>query len=57
MSAGAQGAGAKAGIMLHVDLAVDPAKEKEMLPLIIDYVKSNPKWQVSLQIHKYMNIP
>ncbi len=33
------------------------SKEKEMLPLIIDYVKANPKWQVSLQIHKYMNIP
>ncbi|HEY3406022.1 MAG TPA: 7-carboxy-7-deazaguanine synthase QueE [Ohtaekwangia sp.] len=33
------------------------SKEKEMLPLIIDYVKSNPKWQVSLQVHKYMNIP
>jgi len=33
------------------------SKEKEMLPLIIDYVKTNPKWKVSLQIHKYMNIP
>jgi 7-carboxy-7-deazaguanine synthase len=33
------------------------SKEKEMLPLIIDYVKKNPKWKVSLQIHKYMNIP
>jgi len=33
------------------------SKEKEMLPLIIDYVKHNPKWQVSLQVHKYMNIP
>ena len=33
------------------------SKEKEMLPLIIEYVKSNPRWQVSLQIHKYMNIP
>lgn len=33
------------------------SKEKEMLPLIIDYVKSNPQWQVSLQVHKYMNIP
>ena len=33
------------------------SKEKEMLPLIIEYVKSNPKWKVSLQIHKYMNIP
>jgi organic radical activating enzyme len=33
------------------------SKEKEMLPLIIDYVKKNPRWKVSLQIHKYMNIP
>jgi 7-carboxy-7-deazaguanine synthase len=33
------------------------SKEKEMLPLIIDYVKANPRWSVSLQIHKYMNIP
>lgn len=33
------------------------SKEKEMLPLIIEYVKHNPKWKVSLQIHKYMNIP
>jgi 7-carboxy-7-deazaguanine synthase len=33
------------------------SKEKEMLPLIIDHVKANPKWQVSLQVHKYMNIP
>jgi organic radical activating enzyme len=33
------------------------SKEKEMVPLIIEYVKANPKWKVSLQIHKYMNIP
>lgn len=33
------------------------SREKEMLPLIIDYVKSNPRWKISLQIHKYMNIP
>ena len=33
------------------------SREKEMLPLIIDYVKSFPRWKVSLQIHKYMNIP
>ncbi|MFN3343603.1 MAG: 7-carboxy-7-deazaguanine synthase QueE [Flavobacteriales bacterium] len=32
-------------------------KEKEMLPLIIEYVKSNPRWRISLQTHKYMNIP
>jgi organic radical activating enzyme len=33
------------------------SKEKEMLPMIIDYVKANPRWKISLQIHKYMNIP
>ncbi len=33
------------------------SREKEMLPLIIDYVKANPRWKISLQIHKYMNIP
>jgi len=33
------------------------SKEKELLPLIIEYVKNNPRWQISLQVHKYMNIP
>ena len=33
------------------------SREKEMLPLIIHYVKANPKWKISLQAHKYMNIP
>jgi 7-carboxy-7-deazaguanine synthase len=32
-------------------------REAEMLPLIIDYVKDNPKWKISLQTHKYMEIP
>lgn len=32
-------------------------KEDKNLPLIIDYVKANPKWQISLQVHKYMNVP
>jgi organic radical activating enzyme len=33
------------------------SKEKDMTPIIIEYVKQNPKWKISLQIHKYMNIP
>ncbi|HTF21985.1 MAG TPA: 7-carboxy-7-deazaguanine synthase QueE [Chryseolinea sp.] len=33
------------------------SRHDEVLPLIIDFVKDNPRWQVSLQIHKYMNIP
>ncbi len=33
------------------------SKSKEMMPLIVDYVMKNPKWNISLQTHKYMNIP
>jgi organic radical activating enzyme len=33
------------------------SKEAELLPQIIDYVKQNPKWRISLQVHKYMQIP
>lgn len=33
------------------------SREKEMSSLIVDYVKANPQWNISLQIHKYMNIP
>jgi 7-carboxy-7-deazaguanine synthase len=33
------------------------SKAKEMMSLIVDYVMANPKWNVSLQTHKYMNIP
>lgn len=28
-----------------------------MLPLIIDYIKDNPKWELSMQLHKYINVP
>ncbi len=27
------------------------------MPLIVKYVKANPKWSVSLQTHKYLNVP
>ena len=33
------------------------SKQAQILPLIIEYVKDNPKWNISLQTHKYMNIP
>ncbi len=33
------------------------SKEKTILPQIADYVKEHPEWSISLQIHKYMNIP
>jgi len=33
------------------------SKKEEITPLIVDYVMQNPKWRVSLQTHKYLNIP
>jgi organic radical activating enzyme len=33
------------------------SKAKETTPLIVDYVMNNPKWEISLQTHKYLNIP
>jgi 7-carboxy-7-deazaguanine synthase len=26
-------------------------------PLIIDYIKEHPQWRLSLQVHKYINVP
>jgi 7-carboxy-7-deazaguanine synthase len=33
------------------------SRQEEMLPKIIEYVKNNPKWKISLQTHKFMDIP
>ncbi len=41
----------------HLFLQPEWDKAKEMMPLIVDYVKENPKWKVSLQTHKFIDIP
>ncbi|BDD09004.1 7-carboxy-7-deazaguanine synthase [Fulvitalea axinellae] len=28
-----------------------------ILPLLIEYVKNNPKWRICVQVHKYLDIP
>jgi len=33
------------------------SKAAEMTPMITDYIKKDPKWELSLQIHKYINVP
>jgi len=33
------------------------SKKEKMTPLIVEYVMKNPKWKISLQTHKYLNIP
>ena len=32
------------------------SRKNKMVPLMIEFIKANPKWGISLQIHKYMNI-
>ena len=32
-------------------------KSHKVMPGIVDFIKANPEWKVSLQIHKFMDIP
>jgi 7-carboxy-7-deazaguanine synthase len=32
-------------------------KADQMTPLIVDYIKDHPQWELSLQIHKYIHVP
>jgi len=33
------------------------SKSSVITPLIIDYIKENPQWEFSLQLHKYIHVP
>jgi len=32
-------------------------KSDAMTPLVIEYIKSNPSWELSVQLHKYIQVP
>ncbi len=53
----AEGHAQKVGEHCRLFLQPEWSKADEMTPLIVEYVKQNPKWNISLQTHKYMNIP
>lgn len=40
-------------------LYLQPEWDKASLvtPLIVEYIKAHPKWELSLQVHKYINVP
>lgn len=38
-------------------LQVEWSRKEKMTGELVDYVMQNPKWQVSVQTHKYLNIP
>jgi len=49
----------RVGLTKECKLYLQPewSNKEEMIPLIIDYVMRNPGWQISLQTHKYLQIP
>lgn len=32
-------------------------RREKVTPLIIDYIKKHPQWEISLQMHKYLGVP
>lgn len=46
---------------MHADAALflqpEWSKRETIVPLIIEYIKAHPEWRISLQSHKYLNIP
>ncbi|WP_235954383.1 7-carboxy-7-deazaguanine synthase QueE [Limnovirga soli] len=32
-------------------------KRQEITPLIIEYIKQHPQWEISIQMHKYIDVP
>ena len=38
-------------------LQAEWSKRETVIPMIIDFIKENKEWTISLQSHKYMNIP
>ncbi|MCC9167466.1 7-carboxy-7-deazaguanine synthase QueE [Pontibacter harenae] len=48
---------AQVGEKTKLYLQPEWSKANQITPQIVEYVKNNPKWRVSLQTHKYMDIP
>lgn len=46
-------------VSAHCRLYLQPewGKKQQVTPLIVEYIKTHPQWQLSLQIHKYINVP
>jgi 7-carboxy-7-deazaguanine synthase len=48
---------AKVSTDCYLYLQPEWSKRNEITPLIVEYVKNNPRWMISLQTHKYIDIP
>jgi len=49
--------GSKVGDACKLYLQPEWSRREQILPVIIDFSKQNPRWMISLQSHKYMHIP
>ena len=47
----------KVGSNCELFLQPEWSRKDKMTELIVDYVMKKPKWKISLQTHKYLNIP
>jgi 7-carboxy-7-deazaguanine synthase len=48
---------ALAGPDCRLYLQPEWSRSQTATPLIIDYIKAHPKWEFSLQLHKYIHVP
>jgi organic radical activating enzyme len=48
---------ARTGPDCRLYLQPEWSKSAVITPLIIDYIKEHPKWEFSLQLHKYIQVP
>ncbi len=48
---------AKVGERCMLFMQPEWSRSEQMTPTIVEYVKAHPKWNISIQIHKFMHIP
>ena len=53
----AEAQAAKVGEKCVLFLQPEWSNQEKMTPLLVDYVMQQPKWKISLQTHKYLDIP
>jgi organic radical activating enzyme len=53
----AEGWAAEVSGQCRLFLQPEWSKAAQLTPDIVDYIKAHPQWQLSLQTHKYINVP
>ncbi len=48
---------ARVGKNCRLFLQPEWSQFEKIIPMVVEYVKTNPKWNISLQAHKFMHIP